>query len=661
MINPDLSVGDEIVLVFMEGESGMPPGTKGVVTRITRDPFEDEGDIIEVTWENKRPLSLLSTTDLWMKPKDKINEQDEIEKEFSKLTSKISPFNTSATATCEAMKLALESYSIPFANVGKSGVIELPGVNDSVKFKTESQQRFVQWYSDVIKNPDSVTSRGKSFEGLIGGVFNGKVENFEGEADKTDVSAQGKNLSIKFSQNFNPEGTQNLGGVTRAIDAEIKIAGPIVKDLLSRSKISKATSVNLERIFLILLNQDYGKEFLLNALDSDNSFRPINYFMFANYDKLNEIKVYQYRKEDILKHLVNGNYGFNGGVIYVKNLKTLKSKILTIKFPQYTKTKRQKYGFETRFLKTNFSNEPTVAITIKDNEKIVGRVYRELKDGEPNYFVKTDKKISKDLEIEAINKAILKDIRAFDMLDDTDSLKFLKKLQNLSDLKSKELFVIKSRTSEKGREQGIKDLFGGRGENLNPYVIQNIRKNPERFFKKAFEIYGCDSSGVSKIEGAMKKVFDIDINLPIARYCTTNNVTEISLKVKNMVNESLSMDELHGLKGVFKNFNQKIIMNFFDKLRESGLVNMLESPRFTWSGREYLERFIDLQEMEGFEIDPDDKAELLDAAFEIQMELIRASMNVLEDEGKEDTIENINRVARKLGVDLLKYYMIIKK
>ena len=51
----------------------------------------------------------------------------------------------------------------------------------------------------------------------------------------------------------------------------------------------------------------------------------------------------------------------------------------------------------------------------------------------------------------------------------------------------------------------------------------------------------------------------------------------------------------------------------------------------------------------------------MDAAFEIQMELIRASMNVLEDEGKEDTIENINRVARKLGMDLLKYYMIIKK
>lgn len=139
------------------------------------------------------------------------------------------------------------------------------------------------------------------------------------------------------------------------------------------------------------------------------------------------------------------------------------------------------------------------------------------------------------------------------------------------------------------------------------------------------------------------------------------STTDLWMKSKKEIKESLSMDELHGLKGVFKNFNQKIIMNFFDKLRESGLVNMLESPRFTWSGREYLERFIDLQEMEGFEIDPDDKAELLDAAFEIQMELIRASMNVLEDEGKEDTIENINRVARKLGVDLLKYYMIIKK
>ena len=130
----------------------------------------------------------------------KINE--DFEGEFSKATSRISPFNASPVATCEAMKLALNSYNINFAKVGEDEIINLPGVNENVGFKMESQQRFIQWYSDVIKNPDAVTLRGKSFEGLIGGVFGGKVTNFEGESDKTDVEADGKKLSVKFSENF---------------------------------------------------------------------------------------------------------------------------------------------------------------------------------------------------------------------------------------------------------------------------------------------------------------------------------------------------------------------------------------------------------------------------------------------------------------------------
>ena len=70
----------------------------------------------------------------------------------------------------------------------------------------------------------------------------------------------------------------------------------------------------------------------------------------------------------------------------------------------------------------------------------------------------------------------------------------------------------------------IKNLFGGRGETINPVVIQNIRKNPARFFKNMFEIYGCDKNGVDKIENAINQVFGVEVQLPIAQYCTTNKV-----------------------------------------------------------------------------------------------------------------------------------------
>jgi hypothetical protein len=85
-------------------------------------------------------------------------------------------------------------------------------VTGSDGFKLESQQRFIQWYYDVILSPDSVSLRGKAFEGLIGGVFGGEVVNNEGTNDKTDVKVGSDNISIKFSQDFNPKSKQILGG-----------------------------------------------------------------------------------------------------------------------------------------------------------------------------------------------------------------------------------------------------------------------------------------------------------------------------------------------------------------------------------------------------------------------------------------------------------------
>lgn len=62
----------------MEHETTVPPGTKGVVTKVQRDPFEpNENDvIISVNWENGSKLSLVSATDAWKKISDeRIEEQ----------------------------------------------------------------------------------------------------------------------------------------------------------------------------------------------------------------------------------------------------------------------------------------------------------------------------------------------------------------------------------------------------------------------------------------------------------------------------------------------------------------------------------------------------------------------------------------------------------
>lgn len=75
MMNPELNVGDRIVCYHMEDELSVTPGTKGTVTRIQKDPFDNDGKLISVDWDNGSQLSLISSTDLWKLVEEKIQEQ----------------------------------------------------------------------------------------------------------------------------------------------------------------------------------------------------------------------------------------------------------------------------------------------------------------------------------------------------------------------------------------------------------------------------------------------------------------------------------------------------------------------------------------------------------------------------------------------------------
>ena len=69
-LNPPLEVGDRVICYHMEGETTVTPGTKGVVTAISRDPFESvdaDEKIISVDWDNGSHLALISSTDAWKK------------------------------------------------------------------------------------------------------------------------------------------------------------------------------------------------------------------------------------------------------------------------------------------------------------------------------------------------------------------------------------------------------------------------------------------------------------------------------------------------------------------------------------------------------------------------------------------------------------------
>jgi hypothetical protein len=79
MINPELQIGDRVVLLTMEGESDMSYGEKGEVIGITKVFGYKQ---YKVRWENNRTLDLLEDADKWiyeedfdkMKKKKKIKE-----------------------------------------------------------------------------------------------------------------------------------------------------------------------------------------------------------------------------------------------------------------------------------------------------------------------------------------------------------------------------------------------------------------------------------------------------------------------------------------------------------------------------------------------------------------------------------------------------------
>ncbi len=64
--NPELKVGDKIILIHMDDIKPVRVGTKGTVTHVGRDPFEKNELIYSVDWENGSKLSIVSSTDLWM-------------------------------------------------------------------------------------------------------------------------------------------------------------------------------------------------------------------------------------------------------------------------------------------------------------------------------------------------------------------------------------------------------------------------------------------------------------------------------------------------------------------------------------------------------------------------------------------------------------------
>ena len=126
------------------------------------------------------------------------------------------------------------------------------------------------------------------------------------------------------------------------------------------------------------------------------------------------------------------------------------------------------------------------------------------------------------------------------------------------------------------------------------------------------------------------------------------------------INENF-IDEMKPLLPILQSDDGGHIFNFLIALRDSGIVNMMQSPDFTWSGRDFLEKYLKIQELQDSyqQIeDEEEKENLLQLAEKSQQVMISAAFRNLQDKEQELSTNNINRELRKLGPLALKYFMM---
>lgn len=124
------------------------------------------------------------------------------------------------------------------------------------------------------------------------------------------------------------------------------------------------------------------------------------------------------------------------------------------------------------------------------------------------------------------------------------------------------------------------------------------------------------------------------------------------------INEGF-IDDMKPLLPIINADKDNYVFTFLKDLRDSGIVNMMQSPEFTWGGRDFLEKYLKIQELQGSyqQIeDEDEKENLLDLASKSQQVMIQAAFSNLQAKSEELSTNNINKELRFLGMKAFKYF-----
>ena len=103
---------------------------------------------------------------------------------------------------------------------------------------------------------------------------------------------------------------------------------------------------------------------------------------------------------------------------------------------------------------------------------------------------------------------------------------------------------------------------------------------------------------------------------------------------------------------VFTNFKMRYLHEYLKKVRDCGVVNMYQAAPFLYMGKDRMEHFFRYQDIENEICE-----EVLDMANMAQHEMVTGVIKVLESQGKEDSLEIINRYLQRYSQKVLENYI----
>ena len=188
MINPELEIGQEVILLHMDGETSIPPGMIGkVVAKST--VFGDAQ--YTVKWDNGSQLALISSVDLWDTPENMKNRKKRVQEvEITKKSIKeVDEFERSKNLlkNIDVFKHFNMRFLYQYLKmVAKSGIVNMFGaspylymgkdrIEHEFKYKNISNE---EAFDEVLENANSAQAE------MINGVINvlkaeGKEESLE--------------------------------------------------------------------------------------------------------------------------------------------------------------------------------------------------------------------------------------------------------------------------------------------------------------------------------------------------------------------------------------------------------------------------------------------------------------------------------------------------